>query len=123
MSNVIFADAAPSVMFTTLEESAAIVAVPGEPEVVDPAVKATPLIVSVPLQVVPDGAVQMVVKAPPLIDASYKRPAEAPDGQSNGVAAKATAAVIRTFLLNVDPPDRNPCIEERVQVVTPTRKS
>jgi hypothetical protein len=90
-------------MFTTLEESSDSVAVPGEPEMVEPAVKVTPPIVCVPLQVVPDGAVQTVVKAPPLIDASYNRTAEAPGGQSNGVAAKATAAVIRTFLLMSTP--------------------
>jgi hypothetical protein len=104
-SNVIFADARPSVMLTPLEERFGCDSVPGpgEAELMEPALKETPPIVAVPLQVVPDGAVQRVVKAPPLIDASYKRTAEAPDGQSNGVAAKATAAVIRTFLLNVDP--------------------
>jgi hypothetical protein len=126
MSNVIFADAAPSVMLTALEKTSGCNGVPGpgEAELAEPALKVVPPIVFVPLQVVPDGAVQRVVKAPPLIDASYKRTAEAPDGQSNGVAAKATAAVIRTFLLNVDPPDRNPLVEERVQVVTGlTRKS
>jgi hypothetical protein len=120
MSNVIFADAAPSVILTALEKISGCNSVPGpgEAEMAEPALKVVPLIVFVPLQVVPDGAVQRVVKAPPLIDTSYKRTAEAPDGQSNGVAAKATAAVIRTFFLNVDPPDQNPCVQDRVNVVT-----
>ena len=89
-------------MLTVSERRSDSVSVPGEFEAAEARVKVTPLVIADPLQLVPGKFAQRMVGTLPLTDSVNNRRAEAPDGQRNDVAAKATA-ISPNFLIGESP--------------------